>query len=235
MSYDDDDISYTEQEIVLNSRPLVGLVKRDFSGRKVFECLDECVLQSRIAGAEKAQGDLQRAHHFQLKEAERTWRHSMRGQGTGSVAGGVNPLREFFDQGMTVSSASRIFGYQAIGQECADGLLNAAKLFEQYEDRHPFLALCALRLRLCAACYNQEQTAKYLALSMHALRQLDDFLEVPYPPRPHWKLALNRKRAPKRGWATAVISRAFRSSVTQEETLRMLLKPLKPKTSVQIP
>jgi hypothetical protein len=232
VSYDDDDISFPEQEIVLNNRPLVGLVKRDFSGRKVFECLDECVLRSRIAGAERAKAELQRAHQFQLKDAERTWSHSMRGPGTGSASWGGNPLREYFDIGLTVASAKRIFGYQTVGKECADKLLEAAIQFEQYEDRHPFLALCALRLRLCAACYNQEQTAKYLGVSLHALRQLDDFLKVPYPPRPHWQIALNRKRSPKKDWAAGVIQKAFRSNVTQEESLRILLKPLKSKTSV---
>jgi hypothetical protein len=227
MSYNDD-TTYTDQEIVFNKKPLTRLIKRDYRGSDAFVHLDECVLLSRIAGAARAAGELQRAHHRAVKESKLTWHLDMSGPGTGSAHYGGNPLRQYFDEGLTVASTKRIFGYQTTGQEEAHKLLEAALLFEQGQDRHPFLALCALRLRLCAACYNQEKTAKYLSVSMYALRQLDGFLKVPYPPRPYWKIALNRKRAPKKGWAAGVLSVSLHSKVTQEESLRRLLKPRKP-------
>ncbi len=221
------------REIVFAQRPLTNLIKRDYTGQKVFQTYDNSVLQSRIAGAEKAAGRLSQLHHFVLKQNEHTWHHDMRGPG--SAHDGGNPEREFFDEDLRIVTANFVLDYSPSSPDTASSLIHHAKVLEQHQHRHQFLQVWALRLRLCAAGYTQVQAAEYLSVSLHRIRQLDELLKMPTPPRHYWQVPLKRKRAPKAGWAEEILARSIRSNVTDEESLRMLLKPLDSETSLQKP
>jgi hypothetical protein len=183
---------------------------------------DRCVELTREYYDRKGEGMLEKAHQAVFTKASQTWHIEMQNFPESHSA---NELREYYDEGMTVTQRRGVPGMSAHN---VDDMLAAVTTLEVIKGDE-MAQLCALRIRLACAGYDQKRAAEYLGISMYYLQFLEGFvghiIEM-HPPSNYYAVPLNRKRAPKAGWAHNIISRELKKIQSWPESLRNRLNPV---------
>jgi hypothetical protein len=158
---------------------------------------------SKVSAEAAGRRRLEQLHQAALTLAEGTWRLECENR-VESAQG--NPDRQYYDAGMRI--VHFIHGYHNANEMFAASVW----LLTQEGDMPKLLSL---RLRLACAGYTQTKAAKYLGLTEYQVRQVDGELvkaplELRTPRNSLNFIPLNRKRTPKAGWASDILSRYLR-------------------------